>query len=349
MAEHRFRGGDERVAGAEDALDGGGLAGVVQLRARAVGDDGADLGRVHAGASERAAQRQLGARPVRIGRGDVVRVARDGNRGDRGVDVRAALLRARQRLEHEHGRALGGDEARPAGVERSRQRGGIALGGRQRAGVGEAAHQVRGQGCVARAGQNDVDVTALQRVEGLGDGDGACRARPHAGGDRAGHAPLDRGVGGGHVAGHERHVERAHAARIVLPLEHLLVALGDAAGAGVDRDRGARPGDVIESGVGQGEVARHERELGEAPHATRGALLDVRRQVEVGDRRGVPSRQSLVLLAFEAHDAGAVLHQRRPQRIRADPRGTDDADPGDGDGGVVGRGHRRSVADGSVW
>ncbi len=73
-------------------------------------------------------------------------------------------------------------------------------------------------------------------------------------------------------------------------LKDLVVALGDSAGAGMDRDAGAWPRDVVEPCVGNGESRGNNRELRKAPHPPSRALIHVRRQIEVFDRGGVTGR-----------------------------------------------------------
>ena len=64
-----------------------------------------------AGLLERREDGARGAAALGVGRGDVVRVARDAAAGDLGVDLRAAGVRVLLGLEDERGRALAHDEA----------------------------------------------------------------------------------------------------------------------------------------------------------------------------------------------------------------------------------------------
>ena len=276
--------------GAQNAANRAGLAGVVELGPGAVGHDGADLAGLQSRLGERRTNRQFRTGSIRVGCGDMEGVAGEPGTSQRRVDARSAGLGVLERLKHEHRCAFGRDEAGAIRIEWSRQRAGVAFGGRQCTRVGEAAHQVRRQGCIAGTGEHDFGVAPLQRVEALGDRNRAGCAGPHSRCDRPRHSKLDRGVGCSHVARDERHVQRPRALGLLEVLDDLIVALGDSPGAGVDRDAGAWPRDVVEPCVGNSESRSNNRELGKASHATGRTLVHVRRQIEVFDRGGVTGR-----------------------------------------------------------
>ncbi len=103
----------------------------------------------------------------------------------------------------------------------------------------------------------------------------------------------------------------------------------------MDRNGRTRTRDIAETGVGNREVGGDERKLRKTAHAPRGALVDVRREIKVGDRCSMSRGQTVVLLPLQTDHTGAVLHQRRPQRRMAIARRADDADAGDRDNGGV--------------
>ena len=122
--------------------------------------------------AERDAHHRDDALGVGARRHRVVGVVRVAARDDLGVDARAAALGALDRLEHEHGRALGAHEAVARRVERARGGlGALAGAGRAEALHGrEARDDQRVDAGLAAAGEHHVGIAAADQLGRLHDG-----------------------------------------------------------------------------------------------------------------------------------------------------------------------------------
>ena len=114
-------------------------------------------------------------------------------------------------LEHEHGGALGDDEAVTAAVEGPAGAGRVVVARRERAHGREATDEALDDGRLGAAGQHHLGVAAEDRLGRLADGVAGRGAGADRGVVRAQGAGRDGDLAGRHVGDGHGHEERADA------------------------------------------------------------------------------------------------------------------------------------------
>ena len=192
----------------------------------------------------------------------MVRVVRRAVAEDLGVDLRAALLRGLELLEHEHARALAHHEAGARRVERPRRARRVLVLGDEPAHRAEAGEDQRVHARLGAAGEHRVRAAALDQLRRLADGVRAGGARRHRRVVRAAEAERDRELAARRVGEHARDEGRRDAREPALA-QHvgLLDDADEAADRRAEEDPDAR-GVVgaVEAGIGDRLPAGAERE-----------------------------------------------------------------------------------------
>ena len=271
-----------------------------------------------------------------VGRGGrhVVGVTRGAVAGHLGDDAGAARERMLERLQHDRARALAGDEAAAAHVER--QRGALRiLGLGERAQVGEARDADRGDALLGAARERDVGVAVADVAQRGADAVGAGRARGHDVEALAFHAVTDRQRAGSDVADHRRDEQRVHALGALLDQRgEAALQLVDAADARAEHHGDAR-GILqlhVEAGHLEGLVGRHDGVLDEALEAARLLLAQpVLGGIEIANLAGDVHLVLVRVEALDRIDAAFLAVDGIPQRLDAHAGGRDGAHAGDDD------------------
>ena len=257
----------------------------------------------------------------------VVRVAA---RDDLGVDAGAAALGVLDRLDHEHGRALGAHEPVARGVERARC--GLGPFARARRAEplhrGEARDDQRVDAGLAAAGEHDVGIAAADQLGGLHDGVRARRAGRDGRQVVAAQAELDRDRAARDVRQALRQEPRrdpvpAAIAQDLVLLHHRV----EAADGRAEEHAGARRILDRQRGVVGRLLRGGEREQDVAVHATRFLGAGHGDRIEALDLAGHPDRHVARVELRDLGDAGAAREQRLPGLVRrqADRRHAADA------------------------
>ena len=319
---------------AEDDLDGLRLGRVALRRRGAVRVDVADLGRVDAGLREREAHHGDDAQRVGTRRDGVVGVVRVAARDDLGVDAGAAALGVLDRLDHEHGRALGADEPVARGVERARGRLGPLAGSRRAEALHgrEAGDDERVDAGLAATGEHHVGVAAADQLGGLHDG---MRAR-RAGRDGRQVVAAQVEQRGDRAARDVRQALRQEPGRDPLPAAVaqdvvLLHHRVEAADRGAEEHAGARRVVDHECRIVGRLLRGGEREQDVAVHAPRFLGARDGDGIEALDLAGHADRHVARIELGDLGDAGAPREQRLPGLVGREPDRRDAADTRDRD------------------
>ena len=144
--------------------------------------------------------------------------------GDLAVDVRAALHRALELLQDQHGAALAHDEAVAIAVERARRLLGLVVAPRRRLDRVEAGHRDGRDARLGRAGDDDVGLAVLDQLVAVADRVDPGRAAGRDDRARALRAELQRHLAR-QAARDEGLVEER--ARVLRVDEPLLALVGD--------------------------------------------------------------------------------------------------------------------------
>src|SRR5213078_3190799 len=286
--------------------------------------------------------RARGAVPLGVGRGHVVRVARQPVADDLRVAPRVAADGVLERLEHDDPTPLAADEPVAAGVEgpRGLRRRVVARGHRlHRA---EARDRQRDDDGLGAARDHDVRVAPLDEPEGVADRVVAGRA----GGDDRGVRPLraeaHRHEPRRHVHDHHRDEERRHAVRPLLAQGLVVREQGlDAADPRADQHPEAvavHPRGV-EARVLDGHHAAGHRVLEERVEAPRLLLVHVLERVEVPHLARDPRRVEELALGVldegvelrDGADARPCPEERGPELVGGVPHRRERSEPRDDD------------------
>src|ERR1017187_2802049 len=321
-------------ARAEHGSDGARLFEVADRRRRPVrihvvdGIGGAARG------SHRHAHGARGAFVLRRGLRHVVRVGRRAVAGHLGVDRRAPALRAGERFEDQHARALAAHEAVAPAVKRSARalRVVVALAeGEHRFEARDADWRDRRLGA---AGDHHVALAATDPLRGFAD-----RVRPA--GARAGRAiartlePVRDGhLPGGEVRDDPGDRVGAHLARALG--HHGLLGLlerGEAAEPHADEAPGSLPFTLgeLELRVVEGQRGSAHGELREAIHLLVLLLVDPARRVPTFDLAGDSHAKLGAVEPGDGADTAFACKEGSPRLARPDAEGRDEADTGDDD------------------
>ena len=256
------RHGNLTHAVAEDALQSLKLGDVTDRGRRGVRVDVRDVVGGGPRLRERGEHGAGRAGPLGVGRGDVVRVARDRATGELGVDASPAGERVLLRLEHEGGSALAEHEAVTVNVVGARRGGGVVIALRERLHRGKGGDRQRVNDRLGATGNDDVGEAELQVLVGVRDRLGARCARRH---DRAGTGPRAEI----HADGRGRRIRHEHGDRHREDATRALLAQGvprveegpETADAGGVVNKNALGRNLGASGVGPRLAGRNQCEL----------------------------------------------------------------------------------------
>ena len=303
--------------------------GVDVVDGRAVGD---------AGVGERDLDRPDRALAARVGRGDVVGVARRPVAGELGVDLGAARLGVLLALEDQHRRALAHHEAvAPLGEGTARGLGRVVVGGGERLLLHEAADGELDDHRLGAAGHHHVGAAGADKVHRVADRVG--RGRAGGGEDVAGalRAERDRHVAGALVGDELGDGERREPVGSLVEegAERIFSHLEPADAHAEDGGHAVHVGLLLgaEAGVAPSLVGRRHRVLRELRHVPRLALLQEPRAERVllealHLRRNLAGAARGVELGYAA-DAGLAGLHRLPGRVLAVADCCQHADAGD--------------------
>jgi hypothetical protein len=211
---HRLGGADRHLVRvfAEHLFDGGGLAGVVQLRAGTVRVDMIDVGRFDRRVVQRRLHGTSRAFTVRRGRRDVVGVAAHTDPHYFGQDLRAAAPGVLQLLDEQQAGTLTQHETVPFQVERARSPLRFVVAARQRLEGAESGQRHRRHRRLRPTGDHGVRHSGLDQQTGVRDCVGARGASRYGGVIRSLEAVCDRNVPRRHVRNHIWNKKRTDAA-----------------------------------------------------------------------------------------------------------------------------------------